>query len=48
VPLEGQTTLERIFSSLLIADWTALHLSKIYGTEAEQVPMVEQFKKMIS
>ena len=48
VPLEGASTLERIFTSLLTADWTALHLSRIYGTEAEQVPMVEEFKKLIS
>lgn len=48
VPLRGATTLERIFSSLLIADWTALHLSRLYGTEAEQVPMVEQFKELIT
>lgn len=48
VPLEGKSTLEKIFSSLLIADWTALHLSKIYGTEAEQVPMVEEFKRLIA
>ena len=48
-PLDkGDTTLEKIFSSLLIADWTALHLSKIYGTEAEAVPMVEEFKKLIN
>ncbi len=48
VPFQGKTPLERIFSSLLIADWTALHLSRIYGTEAEQVPMVEEFKKLIT
>ena len=48
VPLEGKTALEKIFSSLLTADWAALHLSKIYGTEAEQVPMVEEFKKLIT
>ena len=48
VPFKGDTTLERIFSSLLIADWTALYLSNVYGTEAEQVPMVEQFKKLIT
>ncbi len=47
VALEGKTALEKMFTSLLIADWTALHLSKIYGTEAEQVPMVEEFKKLI-
>ena len=48
VALEGSSTLERIFTSLLTADWTAVHLSKIYGTEAEQVPMVEEFKRLVS
>lgn len=48
VPLTGKSALLKMFSSLLIADWTALHLSKIYGTEAEQVPMVEEFKKLIA
>ncbi len=48
VPLEGESPLQKMFTSLLIADWTALHLSKIYGTEAEQVPMVEEFKKLVS
>ncbi len=48
VPLEGKSTLEKIFNSLLVADWTAVHLSKIYGTEAEQVPMVEEFKRLIA
>ena len=45
--LEGKTPFEKIFNSLLLADWTALHLSKIYGTEAEHVPMVEEFKDLI-
>ncbi len=48
VALQGSSTLKRIFSSLLLADWTALHLSRSYGTEAEQVPMVEEFKKLIT
>lgn len=48
VALEGKSALEKIFNSLLIADWTALHLSKRYGTEAEQVPMVEEFKRLIA
>ncbi len=48
VPLEGESPLQKMFTSLLIADWTAVHLSKIYGTEAEQVPMVEEFKKQIT
>src|SRR3989338_2496054 len=45
---KGDSRLKRMFSSLLVADWTAVHLSQIYGTEAEQVPMVEEFKKLIS
>ena len=48
VALAGDSTLERIFSSLLVADWTAVNIAKIYGTEAEQVPMVEEFKKLVS
>jgi len=45
--LDGESKLERIFRSLLIADWTALNLSKKYGTEAEKVPMIEEFKGLI-
>jgi len=48
VALWGHSKLERIFTSLLIADWTALHISEVYGTEAEQVPMVEEFKRLIA
>lgn len=47
VPLEGKSVFEKIFSSLILADWTAYHTSKIYGTEPEQVPMVEEFKELI-
>ncbi|PIQ68643.1 MAG: hypothetical protein COV91_03055 [Candidatus Taylorbacteria bacterium CG11_big_fil_rev_8_21_14_0_20_46_11] len=47
VPFEGGSALQKMFNSLLVADWTAVHLSKIYGTEADQVPMVEEFKKLI-
>lgn len=48
VPLTGENALLRMFTSLLIADWTALHISRQYGTEAEQVPMVEEFKRLIA
>lgn len=48
IHLDGKSAFEKIFNSLLIADWTAVHLSKIYGTEAEQVPMVEEFKQLIT
>lgn len=38
----------KIFSSLLLADWTAYYIAEGYGLEAEQVPMVEEFKKLIA
>ena len=46
--LTGKTGFEKIFSSLLVADWTAVSVAAIYGLESEQVPMVEEFKKMIT
>jgi len=45
--LDGDTRFEKIFNSLLLADWTALGLAKAYGTEPEQVPLIEDFKKKI-
>lgn len=48
VVVEGDTPYKKIFSSLILADWTALHAGESYGAETEQVPMVEEFKKLIS
>jgi len=45
--LAGKSMWERIFQSLLAADWLAYALASYYGTEPEQVPMVEEFKKLI-
>lgn len=47
VELQGSSRMERIFSSLLFADWVALYLAQHYGTDPEQVPMVEEFKKLL-
>jgi len=46
--LTGKSVMEKVFRSLVIADWTAVRLAEIYGLEAEQVPMVEEFKKLIT
>jgi glucose/mannose-6-phosphate isomerase len=46
--LQGKTELQKIFNALNLADWTAYHTAKMYGVEPEQVPMVEEFKKMIA
>jgi glucose/mannose-6-phosphate isomerase len=45
--LEGETIFEKIFRSLLLADWLALSLSELSGAESEQVPLIEEFKKRL-
>ncbi len=45
--LQGKTEPQKIFNALILADWTAYHTAKLYGVEAEQLPMVEEFKKMM-
>jgi radical SAM superfamily enzyme YgiQ (UPF0313 family) len=47
INLSGKTRAEKIFNALLLGDWTSLALSECYGTKSEEVPMVEEFKKMI-
>lgn len=47
VVFEGQGRMERVFTSLLLADWIAIALAAHYGLESEQVPMVEEFKKTL-
>ncbi|MCH8244474.1 bifunctional phosphoglucose/phosphomannose isomerase [Patescibacteria group bacterium] len=46
--LTGETPSQKIFSSLLLADWTAWYTAKEYGTEPEEVAMIEEFKKQIA
>jgi glucose/mannose-6-phosphate isomerase len=45
--LEGESRFERIFKSLLLADWVALNLAKYYEVEPEKVALIEEFKKRI-
>jgi glucose/mannose-6-phosphate isomerase len=45
--LSGKNKWFQMFANLLIADWTSYYTSQGYGLESEQVPMVEEFKKMI-
>lgn len=47
VSLGEGAMLDKIFGSLLMADWTALHTAKLYGHDPEQVPMIEEFKKSL-
>ena len=45
--LKGKTVFDKIFTSLILADWTAYYTAEQYGVEPEQVPMVEEFKRSI-
>ncbi len=45
--LEGKTLFEKVFSCLLLADWTSVAITEHYGLESEQVPMVEEFKELM-
>ncbi len=45
--LNGRNAFHKIFSSILIADWASYYIAGEYRVEAEQVPMVEEFKKLI-
>lgn len=47
IPLRGANRWMRIFSSLVLADWVAYYTALQYDAEPEQVPMVEEFKKLI-
>lgn len=46
--LSGQTSFEKVFTSLLIADWAALEIAKIKGTDPQSVPLIEDFKKRLN
>ena len=47
INLKGKTIFDKIFSSLLLADWTAYHTALQYTLEPTEVPMVEEFKKLM-
>lgn len=47
ISLRGYSIFEKVFSSVLLCDWIVLRLSEYYGTDPEQVPMVEEFKKLM-
>ena len=46
--LKGEGVWNKIFSSTLIADWAAYNIAQANGADPENVPMIEEFKKLIS
>ena len=47
IELSGKTKLHKIFNSFILANWSALYTAKEYGVDPEEVPLVEEFKKLI-
>lgn len=45
--LEGNGKLERIFRSLLVADWAAVAIARANGVDPEAVPVVEDLKSRL-
>jgi glucose/mannose-6-phosphate isomerase len=47
IALENPTPLFKIFSSITLSYWASFYTAQLYGVDSEQVPVVEEFKKMI-
>ncbi|MBI2033829.1 MAG: bifunctional phosphoglucose/phosphomannose isomerase [Candidatus Liptonbacteria bacterium] len=47
IELKGESKLHKIFNSFVLANWSALYTAKEYGVDPEEVPLVEEFKKLI-
>lgn len=48
IELLGENFWLKIFTNLVLADWTAYYTAMQSGLDPDQVPMVEEFKKLIS
>lgn len=48
IAVTGTGRFEKIFSSLYMADWVAYYTAEHYGADSSNVPMVEEFKKLIA
>lgn len=46
--LTGATRLEKIFKSLITADWFSYYTALNYKLEPELIPVIEEFKKLLS
>lgn len=48
ITVAGKTKFHALFSSIALADWASYYTAEKYGHEAEQVPMVEEFKRLMA
>lgn len=47
VDLKGKTVWEKIFNSLILADWTSYYSAKLHGFDPEEENLVDKFKEKI-
>ncbi len=47
VSISHSNVFYKIFSTLILADWTAYYIAREYGNDPEHVPMVEEFKSLM-
>jgi len=45
--LKGKTVWEKIFNSLILADWTSYYAAKLHGFDPEEENLVDKFKEII-
>ena len=45
--LKGKTVWEKIFNSLILADWTSYYSAKLHGFDPEEENLVNKFKEMM-
>jgi len=48
IKINGLTSLEKLFRSLVFGDWLSYHLALFYGIDPYPVEMVEEFKKLLN
>ncbi len=48
VRIESGDAVTKVWTSIILADWTSYYIAASYGSEPEQVPMVEEFKKLLN
>ena len=48
IKMAGLNHWHKIFSTLLLADWTSYYLAELYGLDPEKVTSVEYFKKKLA
>lgn len=46
--LKGNNIWEKIFSSLLLADWAAYYIAQLYKLNAQETEIINRFKKIIA